>query len=95
MTETEVEVAVGGLGGGYVTRAGREVHHPSLDDGSSLTVVMVSPFLAERRHYYAGGTGDGRRPDDHDHLSKAVRKMRCGNYGKRGKIGCMRRIGYL
>jgi hypothetical protein len=35
------------------------------------------------------------QPHGHDHLSKAVLGMRCGNYGKNEKIGCVGKIGYL
>jgi hypothetical protein len=51
MTESEVEEAVGGLGPGYVIRTGREIYHPSFDDGSSLAVVMV----------WSGRLGEGYR----------------------------------
>jgi hypothetical protein len=41
MTETEVEEAVGRLGGLKVETTGWKDYRPSFDDGSSLTVEMV------------------------------------------------------
>jgi hypothetical protein len=41
------------------------------------------------------GEGHGWQPHGHHHLSKAIPGMRCGNYGKSEKIGCMGRIGYI